>query len=916
MRTDVRWRVAAALLLGSISAAGLRAQSAQPLQVQSMHLLAANTGWVAGERHLLRTDDNGQHWTDITPPVVGSGTIDAAFFLDARNGWVASRNEAGRLAVSITGNGGQSWVSQQVPVPLEEGASAIGIDFVDGQHGWMMVRLPSSSNFSRGRLLATADGGRTWTALPAPPIADTFRFTNRSTGWLAGGPEGTQLYVTRDGGVHWERETLPATGAVNTIPQSYRLPVFSNDRDGTLAVVMGGPRGSQVAVFETHDGGTHWTLENSTAVGANNGPIAIAVLKGGGVIAAPPNGTALVSVGKGETRTNSSFQSAIAPNEAITQLDFASDEQGWVLVSGGVCENGKTQCHQATRLLATSDAGLTVTEITPRVPASVQAAIPEAVTRGTGKGFDKCSAGTVTQMQAWWTNTPWSFANIYIGGVNRACGQPNLNAAWVEAIFKQGWKLLPTWVGLQAPGSSCSGCSKISTDPVMAAQQGTSEANGAASAAAALGLRARTIIYFDMEQYSPSSPAVRAFVNAWVEQLHRLGDVAGVYGAGSNAAADWAPIANPPDAVWIANWNGNPSVFGLSGLPDSLWPNHQRLHQYQGGHNETWGGVTFNIDSDSADGPLAGPSTNDGSIWQFTGTSCNATSCPGWRELDNNVLSTQIAASGNNLYQLQSDGSIWGYTGTPCSGNVCWGWQRLDNNGAASALAADGSMLYQLRGDGSIWSYTGTPCSGNTCSGWQQLDTNPSAIAITAANGNLYQLQKTGEIWQYMGRPCSGNLCPGWQKLDDNPGTIAVAAGGRRLYQLRQDGSLWRYSGNPCVGAWCPVWEELDNRPGTTALAAGSNVYELHSNGEIWVFTGAPCDGNSCSGWRKLDNNPLSFAIAAAGGDLYQLNRNGEVWQYVGIPCTGDTCTGWKELDNNPNTTRIAVGGGNLYELH
>jgi hypothetical protein len=138
-----------------------------------------------------------------------------------------------------------------------------------------------------------------------------------------------------------------------------------------------------------------------------------------------------------------------------------------------------------------------------------------------------------------------------------------------------------------------------------AAEQVIAEANKASQVAHSLGLRSPTIIYYDMEQYSGHSPAVRTFINAWVRRLHELADKAGVYGAGSNAADDWAPIANSPDAVWIANWNRNPSVFNLSGLPNSLWANHQRIHQYIGPHNETWGGVTFSIDTDNADGPLA-----------------------------------------------------------------------------------------------------------------------------------------------------------------------------------------------------------------------------------------------------------------------------------------------------------------------
>jgi hypothetical protein len=60
------------------------------------------------------------------------------------------------------------------------------------------------------------------------------------------------------------------------------------------------------------------------------------------------------------------------------------------------------------------------------------------------------------------------------------------------------------------------------------------------------------------------------------------------------------------NAIWIAAWNNTPNIFGFTGtcaVSDSVWPDHQRLHQFRGGHDETWGGVTVNIDSDAVDGP-------------------------------------------------------------------------------------------------------------------------------------------------------------------------------------------------------------------------------------------------------------------------------------------------------------------------
>src|ERR1035441_1379996 len=70
----------------------------------------------------------------------------------------------------------------------------------------------------------------------------------------------------------------------------------------------------------------------------------------------------------------------------------------------------------------------------------------------------------------------------------------------------------------------------------------------------------------------------------------------------------------------------------------------------------------------------------DGSIWQSTGEACQGSSCPGWVELDNNPLTSVIAAAAGRLYQLHTDGTIWSYVGPPCSGSSCPGWQELDDN--------------------------------------------------------------------------------------------------------------------------------------------------------------------------------------------------------------------------------------------
>jgi hypothetical protein len=226
----------------------------------------------------------------------------------------------------------------------------------------------------------------------------------------------------------------------------------------------------------------------------------------------------------------------------------------------------------------------------------------------TGLGFDACSAPPVTTMAAWLAS-PYRAIGVYIGGINRGCSQPNLTSTWVAEQIAAGWQLIPTYVGLQAPADSC-GCASIA--PSQAASQGVAAAEDAVVQAAYLGIGPGNPIYFDMEGYargSTNSPAVLAFLDAWTEGLHARGYISGVYGSASSTIADlvsqYGLGYTEPDDIWIANWNGLQTTADPY-VPASYWSNHQRLHQYQGGHKETYGGVSINIDNDYLDGATVG----------------------------------------------------------------------------------------------------------------------------------------------------------------------------------------------------------------------------------------------------------------------------------------------------------------------
>jgi hypothetical protein len=233
----------------------------------------------------------------------------------------------------------------------------------------------------------------------------------------------------------------------------------------------------------------------------------------------------------------------------------------------------------------------------------------------TGLGFDACSAPSSKAMTAW-KSSPYRAVGVYIGGANRACSQPNLTPEWVAAQTEAGWHLIPTYVGLQAPTSSCSSCAKLSASQATA--QGSAAAVDAVEEASEVAMGPGGPIYFDMESYSRTSAATAAtlaFLEGWTKKLHALGYVSGVYSSSASGIADLADQVGSgyalPDDIWIANWNGAQSTADPV-VPAGAWTPHARIHQYRGGHNETYGGVTINVDDDYVDGATVGTATAAG----------------------------------------------------------------------------------------------------------------------------------------------------------------------------------------------------------------------------------------------------------------------------------------------------------------
>ena len=256
---------------------------------------------------------------------------------------------------------------------------------------------------------------------------------------------------------------------------------------------------------------------------------------------------------------------------------------------------------------------------TPRLASQRQVAL---ATPGdfTGYGFDQCLAPTQSAMDTWWRKSPFSAVGIYISGDSRACrSQPNLSPSWIATQVARGWRLLPIALGPQA---SCqprfprySDDFKISADTrngyAKAAAQGAAEADKNAADATAYGIGAGSTIWYDLEGFDLGNTHCResalVFVSHWVTRIKQHGYVAGFYSSASSGIKmlDDARRLRPgrfalPDRIWIARWDGAANT-STTYIPEDGWRPGGRMKQYLGGHNETWGGVTINIDSNFID---------------------------------------------------------------------------------------------------------------------------------------------------------------------------------------------------------------------------------------------------------------------------------------------------------------------------
>jgi hypothetical protein len=231
--------------------------------------------------------------------------------------------------------------------------------------------------------------------------------------------------------------------------------------------------------------------------------------------------------------------------------------------------------------------------------------------RFAGLGFDTCTAPDQASMDVLRAESPYWGVGVYIGGPERSCPQPDLDAAWVRTQAARGWHIFPVWAGRQSQCSDKPFETHISARNARATAQGAASANDAVRAAQRLGIAKGSTLFLDVEGYDNTTSAcnqpVLSYQSGWNTRLAKLGWKGGFYSAGSSGIASVGFIKQTqpdaytlPKSIWISAADGKATTNVPRFIDNGLW-RHERLHQYRIDVWRTFGGVRLQLDENAID---------------------------------------------------------------------------------------------------------------------------------------------------------------------------------------------------------------------------------------------------------------------------------------------------------------------------
>jgi photosystem II stability/assembly factor-like uncharacterized protein len=240
-------------------------------------------GWAVTEAEIVRTNDGGLSWYNLTPHgMTETGYSVTPFFLDTEHAWAqksSTENYPHSGTLSRTIDGGFTW--EDFSVPFSEG----DLTFLDPDHGWMLAELGIGAGSNAVAVFQTQDGGATWEqkytndpsvpkagdSLPLGGLKSDLVPLDMKTASVTGldyASGDIYLYRTDNGGRSWtpvDLELPPGAEDSQIVIEKDQLK-FVSPTDGYLALRVSN-NSMQTAVYVTQDAGNTWRLTPTMIVG-------------------------------------------------------------------------------------------------------------------------------------------------------------------------------------------------------------------------------------------------------------------------------------------------------------------------------------------------------------------------------------------------------------------------------------------------------------------------------------------------------------------------------------------------------------------------------------------------------------------------------------------------------------------------
>ncbi len=235
-----------------------------PPTILEIHMATQTQGWAVGTLmdaydHILRTQDGGYTWVDVSPPLSGTATKVTAFFQGTENAWVLYTNAddeplAEAPSVWMTTDGGSTW-GAGAPLPLsgmEEFFAPGNFAFSDASRGWLLIHIGAGMSHDYSEIFATQNGGTSWTRIADPTSPDVgglmslpntaLAFASDTWGWATKDNQailpGGYFEQTTDGGASWEDVFPPAPSELDWYADGItcrsEAPLFPASQTGYL----------------------------------------------------------------------------------------------------------------------------------------------------------------------------------------------------------------------------------------------------------------------------------------------------------------------------------------------------------------------------------------------------------------------------------------------------------------------------------------------------------------------------------------------------------------------------------------------------------------------------------------------------------------------------------------------------------